>query len=302
MTLAQERDVWSEYRSASGEHRNQLEDHLARRHFRLVYMVANHHRNPMLGADELESAASYGLLKAIRSFDPGLGYTFSTYAARVMRNEIWMLYRKVKKAKTVPLDAAAYDESETTWADIVGDPDAPEPDEQLILAEFMKVLSEITTLTERERTVLDMRLNLDMTQSEVADELGIWQNSVSRIERRAKLKVLDRMTRVGLVEHHELSERNEYPTELVELAKRNGVSYSTLRRRVNQKGMDPVKAATTPPARGFKEEALPISRDGLLNGMTGREIRDQYFPERKLGLINNYSSAVRKQLKQEGLL
>jgi len=302
MTLTKERDIYREYREATGEQRQILEDELARKHFRLVYLVANGYQHSFLGADDLESAASYGLLKAIRSFNPDLGFTFSTYAARVMRAEIWMLYRRTKKAKTVPLDASAFDDNGMTWAEIVGDPDAPEPDEKLILEEFMKALSEINTLSKVERAVLEMRLNQEMTQSETADTLGILQSSVSRIEKRAKLKVLDRLTKTGLVEHHTPSERHEHPPELVELAEKNGIPYWTFYKRVNQQGMDPIKAATTPNKRDFKEKAIPIIRKGLLKGMTGRQIRDSYFPDKKITTINNYSAAVRRQLKSEGLL
>lgn len=302
MTLAQERDIWQEYQHATGEERARLEEELASRHFRLVYVVVNNYRNSILGVDEVESAATYGLLKAIRKYKHDLGFTFSTYAVRVMKNEVWRLYRKTKKAETVPLESRAFDDGEMTLAEMVHDPDAPEPDENLIVVEFMRTLSELNTLTEDERTVLDMRLNREMSQIEVANVLGIWQNSVSRIEKRAKLKVLDRLTKVGLVEHHDLPERQEYPLELVELAKENGISYTTLVRRINRMRMDPIKAATTPISRNFKEKAAPIIRDGLLKGLTGREIRDRYFPGKQLNLINKYSSDIRKRLKEEGLL
>ena len=47
------------------------------------------------------SAAEYGLVKAAMSFEEGRGFCFSTYAVRVMENEIRMELRKRNRRKKV---------------------------------------------------------------------------------------------------------------------------------------------------------------------------------------------------------
>ena len=64
------------------------EDHLG-----LVHLCANRFRNRGMEYEELYSAGCYGLLKAIKAFDPTRGVQFSTYAVPVILGEIRRLFR-----------------------------------------------------------------------------------------------------------------------------------------------------------------------------------------------------------------
>jgi RNA polymerase sigma-B factor len=84
---------------------------------------------------------------------------------------------------SVSLDAPfkGSDESATTYADTVGETDA-----RLELVEYRSVVdATFRALPERERRVLAMRFHEDMTQSEIADLIGVSQMHVSRLIRRA---------------------------------------------------------------------------------------------------------------------
>ena len=54
-----------------------------------------------------------------------------------------------------------------------------------------QLAAEGATLEERERLVLQLRFEEDLTQYEIGDRLGVSQMQVSRIMRRALRKLLD---------------------------------------------------------------------------------------------------------------
>ena len=59
-------------------------------------------------------------------------------------------------------------------------------DNRLELVEYRSVVAAtIRALPERERTVLSMRFDEDMTQSEIAERIGVSQMHVSRLIRRS---------------------------------------------------------------------------------------------------------------------
>jgi RNA polymerase sigma-B factor len=81
------------------------------------------------------------------------------------------------------------EDGDATYADSVG-----EIDPRLELVEYRTVVdATIHALPERERRVLAMRFEADMTQSEIAERLGISQMHVSRLIRRS----LDRLRTVA---------------------------------------------------------------------------------------------------------
>lgn len=85
---------------------------------------------------------------------------------------------------SISLDAplgSADDGGSATYADTVG-----EIDGRLELVEYRSVVdATIKALPERERAVLTMRFEQDMTQSEIAAEIGVSQMHVSRMIRRS---------------------------------------------------------------------------------------------------------------------
>jgi len=79
-------------------------------------------------ADDLISAGSLGLIKAINTYKLGHNTQFSTYAARCIENEILMLLRVNKKHKcNISIEEALgtdMDDNEMSIIDLIESPDA----------------------------------------------------------------------------------------------------------------------------------------------------------------------------------
>jgi RNA polymerase sporulation-specific sigma factor len=148
--------------------------------------------------EDLISIGTIGLIKAIESFQPNKGTKLATFAARCIENEILMHLRSLKKTrKDVSLhDPIGTDKegNEITLQDILG----TEPDEVIekvqLKIEKSKIYRNLDILDEREQEVIRGRFGLDgggdeRTQREIARELGISRSYVSRIEKRALMKL-----------------------------------------------------------------------------------------------------------------
>ena len=146
-------------------------------------------------ADDLISAGSIGLIKALNSYNIEKGAGLSTYAARCIENEILMLLRANKKHiavdslnETLGSDS---DDNDVSLMDTI-----PEKDEDDLFANvnnsmLMETIDKIMRqkLTEREYFVVKYRYGLNhspaYTQREVAEMLDISRSYISRIEKKA---------------------------------------------------------------------------------------------------------------------
>lgn len=140
------------------------------------------------------SIGTIGLIKAINTFNSGKNIKLATYASRCIENEILMYLRRNNKTKMeVSIDEPLnvdWDGNELLLSDILG------TDEDVIYRDIenemeRKLLDKaIQKLTERERTIVELRFGLkhplgqEMTQKEVADLLGISQSYISRLEKK----------------------------------------------------------------------------------------------------------------------
>jgi RNA polymerase sporulation-specific sigma factor len=148
--------------------------------------------------DDLISIGTIGLIKAIESFQLGKGTKLATFASRCIENEILMSLRTQKKSRK---DLSLHDPigtdkdgAEITLLDVLGT-EADEVENQVEMSiEKAKIYKNLEKLDPREREVLTGRFGLipgtkERTQRELADELGISRSYVSRIERRALMKL-----------------------------------------------------------------------------------------------------------------
>ncbi len=145
-------------------------------------------------ADDLISAGSLGLIKAINTYKTGHGTQFSTYAAKCIENEILMLLRVNKKHKnTISIEdvlSADSEDNEISVIDLAVSPDNDVEDEvaSLVLAQKLNnVLKK--HLTKREYEIICMRYGLNntpiLTQQEVAKKLNISRSYISRLEKKS---------------------------------------------------------------------------------------------------------------------
>lgn len=173
-------------------------DILIEHNLRLVAHIVKKYDHKKEDADDLISIGTIGLIKGIDSFSYKHGTKITTYCARCIENEIRMHYRSDKKNnKNISINESVgfdKDGNEITFLDILK---TPKPDFALdlhkqnnlnLLKEYFKVLND------REKGIIIKRYGLDgndeITQKEIAKEMGISRSYVSRIEKRALTKML----------------------------------------------------------------------------------------------------------------
>ena len=174
--------------------RNKLIEH----NLRLVAHIVKKYEHRKDEVDDLISIGTIGLIKGIDSFSYKHGTRITTYCARCIENEILMYFRSDKKNnKNISINESIgfdKDGNEITFLDILK---TPKPDFALDLhnqqnLDLLKDYFEI--LNDREKEVITKRYGLfdqdEVTQKEIAKELGISRSYVSRIEKRALTKML----------------------------------------------------------------------------------------------------------------
>ena len=174
------------------DNREQAIKILVERNLRLVVYIAKKFENTGIGIEDLVSIGTIGLMKSVNTFNSEKKIKLATYASRCIENEILMYLRRNNKIKTeVSIDEPLNKDSdgnELLLSDILGtDPDITY--RNLEDEVDMKLLKEaIIKLNYREKNIMEMRFGFvsgrEKTQKEVADELGISQSYISRLEKK----------------------------------------------------------------------------------------------------------------------
>lgn len=181
--------------------RNKLIEH----NLRLVAHVVKKFENTGENNEDLISIGTIGLIKGIESYQPNKGTKLATYSARCIENEILMHLRSLKKVrKDVSLnDPIGTDKegNEIALIDILGTGQDEIENEVQLNIEKSKIYSFLHILDNREKEVVISRFGLlddkEKTQREIAKELGISRSYVSRIEKRALMKLFNEFYRSG---------------------------------------------------------------------------------------------------------
>jgi RNA polymerase sporulation-specific sigma factor len=186
------------YSQGNEESRNILIEH----NLRLVAHIVKKYNSTGTDVDDLISIGTIGLIKAISTYNMEKKTRLATYAARCIENEILMTIRASRKTKSeVSLqDPIGVDKegNEITLIDILGShPDTVTDQVELKLLTLKLYKKMQTVLKKREQIVLEMRYGLTngktRTQREIAQLLGISRSYVSRIEKRAIMKLAKEM-------------------------------------------------------------------------------------------------------------
>ena len=170
---------------------------LIEKNLRLVAHIAKKYQNVDENMEDLISIGTIGLIKAISSFDAGKG-KLSTYASRCIDNELLMLLRtKKKSSREVSLFEPIGTDKEGNEINLLDVIEQEQEDiiEQIDLKEnthrLMKIMGEV--LTPREKQIIELRYGIitgeEVTQREVGERFHISRSYVSRIEKRALLKL-----------------------------------------------------------------------------------------------------------------
>lgn len=193
--LSKEEEAACLARLAAGD--ETAKDELIERNMRLVAHIVKkfHPKHEFL--DDYISIGTIGLMKAIQTYTPDRKTKLATYAARCIENEILMYLRTQKKVqKDVSLFEPIGGESDGQSLEIAdllqADDDPPivsvEQNEQK-----ERLYKHLGKLDSRELEIIQRRFGLlddqPMTQKAIAEQLNISRSYVSRIEKRAIVKL-----------------------------------------------------------------------------------------------------------------
>ena len=170
---------------------------LTEHNLRLVVYISRRFENTGVNLEDLISIGTIGLIKAINTFRSDKNIKLATYASRCIENEILMHLRKISNQRSEvsfdePLNTD-WDGKELLLSDVLGTdgdvvmrPIEADVDRQLLQ-------TAVSHLSPRERDIITMRFGLggvkELTQKEVADQLGISQSYISRLEKRIILRL-----------------------------------------------------------------------------------------------------------------
>ncbi|MBQ5928515.1 MAG: RNA polymerase sporulation sigma factor SigE [Oscillibacter sp.] len=186
--LSKEREAELLKRLEEEDARKELIEH----NLRLVVYIARRFENTGIHIEDLISIGTIGLIKAVGTYRMDKNIKLATYASRCIENEILMYLRKNASRKgevsfDEPLNTD-WDGNELLLSDVLGtDADVvmrpiEEDVDRSLLAQAIRILSP------REKQIITLRFGLggkqEQTQKEVADQLGISQSYISRLEKR----------------------------------------------------------------------------------------------------------------------
>lgn len=165
---------------------------LVESNLQLIVHIAKKYKGT-IDIDDLISIGSIGLIKAVNSFSHKMGAKLGTYAARCIENEINMAIRNLscdnKSVETLELISIESMVVVDDWA-------------LLSKQDIKEMLNEIIDkeLDEHERLIIRTRYGLHgdkpATTSETAEKLGLVKEFVSRVERKAMLKLQHSLTKL----------------------------------------------------------------------------------------------------------
>ncbi|MDR1241074.1 MAG: sigma-70 family RNA polymerase sigma factor [Oscillospiraceae bacterium] len=201
LSSAEEEEIMKKI--TSGKLKNR--DILIVRNLRLVVFIAKKFEFSCSNIEDLISIGTIGLIKAVGTFCPDKKIKLATYASRCIENEILMHLRKISQHRgetsiDEPLNTDC-DGNMLLLSDILGS-DIDSVNNQLEReAENQMLRDVVSNLTERERTIMELRFGLfgskEFTQKEVADSLGISQSYISRLEKQIIKKIKSDLERVS---------------------------------------------------------------------------------------------------------
>lgn len=202
LSKEEEEDVFSRLCKNDEAARNILITH----NLRLVVYIAKKFESTGVGVEDLISIGTIGLIKAVKTFSPQKNIKLATYASRCIENEILMHLRKINSQKNeVSIDEPLridWDGNELLLSDVLG------TENDLVnkgiedRSELELIVRYIDQLEDRERSIMKMRFGMldgvEHTQKEVADEIGISQSYISRLEKKIIKRLQKEMNKVGI--------------------------------------------------------------------------------------------------------
>lgn len=177
-------------------------DLLAAKNIPLIHSIVKKFANTGIEYSELLSAGLVGYAKGLQTFMKGKNVKFSTYAYRCIKNEILYFLRREKRHKDndislyKPMSTDKNGNVMTVDSTIsTEDMGARSVEEQIEVNETVKIMLEVidTYLTPTEALIIKARYGVGgvkpKTQKEIADEIGMSQANVSKLEKGISDKI-----------------------------------------------------------------------------------------------------------------
>ncbi len=198
---------------------------LIERNMRLVAHIVKKFHPKHEQLDDYISIGTIGLMKAVASYTPDKKTRLATYAARCIENEILMHLRSQKK---VQKDVSLYEPIGTDKdghslqiTDLLQTDDDTAQQTLEQKEQMARLYRHLDRLEKREIEIIERRYGLHqfepMTQKQIAKQLNISRSYVSRIEKRALVKLYQ------LFKH----EKNSYDSLEIERASNQQSKYLT---------------------------------------------------------------------------
>ena len=181
-------------KDSNPESRNKLIEH----NLRLVAHIVKKYDKKEGDMDDLISIGTIGLIKGVDTYQKNHNVRITTYCARCIENEILMYFRKNNKYQNdISIhEAVGYDKdgNPIEILDILKVEDVDFSDDIQLKDNIDNLKKYMNVLTPREREILEKRYGLndteECTQKNISKRLGISRSYVSRIEKRALMKLL----------------------------------------------------------------------------------------------------------------
>ena len=166
---------------------------------RLVAHIAKKYESKDENFEDLISIGTIGLVKSIDTYSEDKVTKLATYSARCIENEILMVLRSNKKySKNVSINQTIGIDKDDTEINLI---DVLPSDEESITNSIDKnekinlLKKYLNVLDERELKIISLRYGLnnevEHTQREISKKYHISRSYVSRIEKRALIKLLN---------------------------------------------------------------------------------------------------------------
>ena len=194
LSKEEEEELLNRLKNNDQDARNKLIEH----NLRLVAHIVKKFDYKTVDQDDLISIGTIGLIKGIDTYKINEGTKITTYCARCIENEILMYFRSNNKTnKNISInESIGYDKegNEITILDVLKIP-SEDYVEKINEKENIKLLKKyFNVLTDREKEIITKRYGLnntdELTQKEIAKQYKISRSYVSRIEKRALMKML----------------------------------------------------------------------------------------------------------------
>lgn len=202
----------------TGEERDKyLNDKKARCNEKLIYKVSNNllkfenNHFVKVDPDELYAAGWHALAKAIKTYDYSKGWLFTTYAYKIIMNEMIQEIKRVKKKVVTKIDGEKVETlaihismdspirndnkgNDIYVSDMISDDENIGPEKLMEKDDIKRIIMiALDSLDPTEKFVMTYRYGLDrdivLTQKEIADKLNQSQANISKIEKTCRLKL-----------------------------------------------------------------------------------------------------------------